>query len=110
MNLADFEKHSQKLIEHCWNTLFSKRQEYANDQDVLANLKQPTTMMNTNQAQVALWYDMKHIASISKIAKDIDAGKLPTKELLDEKIGDYINYGLLFYSACLELMDQPTKK
>ncbi len=110
MNSVDFEKHSQKLIDHCWNTLFKKSAEYASDTDRLANFKQPCSMMGANPAQVALWYDMKHIGSMAKIAKDINDGKLPTKELLDEKVGDYINYGLLFYASCLELISNPHKK
>lgn len=106
MNAKTFEKNSKEVLNHCWNLMFSKAKEYANDEDRLANFKQPTTMMGTNQAEVCLWYDMKHIASMSKIAKDINKGDLPSKELLLEKVTDYINYGLLFYANVLEILDK----
>lgn len=106
MNAIDFEKNSREIIDRCWNLLFFKSKEYASDEDRLFNFKQPTTMMNTNQAKVCLWYDMKHIASLAKMAEDVDKGIIPTKELLDEKVGDYINYGLLFYSNMLEIIEK----
>lgn len=106
---AEFEQLSKEVIEHCWELLFSKAKEYANDTDRMANFKQPTSMMGTNQANVCLWYDMKHIASIAKIAKDIDKGIYPSDELLLEKVGDYVNYGLLFYANVKEILKNRQK-
>lgn len=104
MNNEEFEKYSKELLEHCWNLMFSKSKEYAVDQDRLFNFKQPTSLFNTNQAKICLLYDSKHIASMVKIADDIDKGILPSKELLMEKVGDYLNYGLLFYANVLEII------
>lgn len=104
MNASEFEKYSEELIKHCWDLLFSKSKEYANDDDRLANFKQPTSLFKTNPAKICLMYDSKHIASMVKMAEDIDKGIYPTHELLKEKVGDYINYGLLFYGNMLELM------
>lgn len=106
MNAQDFQKCSEEVIAHCWDLLFSKSKEYANDIDRLANFKQPTSLLHTNQARVCLFYDSKHIASMAKMAEDADKGIYPTKELLMEKVGDYINYGLLFYANMLELMNK----
>ena len=104
MNAEEFEKESKKVIEHCWNLLFSKSKEYANDEDRLSNFRQPTTLFKTNQAKICLLYDSKHIASMAKMAEDVDKGVYPNKDLLLEKVGDYINYGLLFYANMLDLM------
>ena len=109
MNNEEFEKYSKELLEHCWKLLFSKSKEYATDQDRLFNFKQPTSLFNTNQAKICLLYDSKHIASMVKIADDIDKGILPSRELLMEKVGDYINYGLLFYGNVLEIINKETK-
>lgn len=106
MNAKKFEQTSKDLLKHCWELMFSKSKEYANDNDRLANFKQPTSMMGTNQAEVCAWYDMKHIASMVKIAQDINKGNLPSKELLEEKVTDYLNYGLLFYANVLELLEK----
>lgn len=102
----EFARQYNTVEKHCRDLLLGKAAEYANDSDRLANFKQPTSMMKTNQAKVCLWYAMKHIASIAKIADDIDGGVLPSDELLLEKVGDYINYGHLFYSNVLEIKKQ----
>lgn len=41
-----------------------------------------------------------------KMAEDVDKGIIPSKELLVEKVGDYINYGLLFYANMLEIINE----
>lgn len=106
MNAEEFEKASKEVIDHCWGLLFSKSKEYANDNDRLKNFKMATSLFSTNQAKICLMYDTKHIASMVKIAEDVDKGILPTKELLMEKVGDYINYGLLYYANMLEILNK----
>lgn len=105
MKAPDFENISRELLNHCWDTMFSKSKEYASDEDRLANFKQPTSLLEANPAEVCVYYDMKHIASIVKMAKDANNGNLPTEEMLREKVGDYLNYGLLFYACMIELME-----
>ena len=103
MDSKEFNQMYEYVEKHCRELLLGKAGEYANNQDRLANFKQPTSMMNTNQAKVCLWYAMKHIASIAKIADELDKGIYPSEELLLEKVGDYINYGFLFYANVREL-------
>ena len=110
MNAKTFERNSKDLLDHCMKLMFSKSQEYSNDEDRLANFKQPTTLFNTNQAKICLMYDSKHIASMAKIADEVDKGIFPSKAILTEKVGDYINYGLLFYANMLELIEQQEVK
>lgn len=104
MNAMRFEQLSKELIKHCWDLTFKKGSEYASDEDRLANFRQPTSLLGINPAEVCLNYDMKHIASMVKMAKDANKGQLPTKDFLMEKVGDYINYGLLFYANMMEMM------
>lgn len=106
MNAKIFEKNSKDLLDHCMKLMFSKAQEYSGDEDRLANFKQPTSLFKTNQAKICLMYDSKHIASMAKIADEVDRGIFPSKATLTEKVGDYINYGLLFYCNMLELIEQ----
>ena len=105
MKAQDFEKCSKEIINHCFATLFKKKEEYASDTDRLDNFKQPTSLFRTNPAKICMMYDSKHIASMVKMAEDVDKGILPTREMLEEKVGDYINYGLLFYANMLEIMN-----
>ena len=105
MKRKQFDDCCEELLKHCKELLVAKRGEYSSNEDVLANCKQPTTLFNTNQAKICLMYDSKHIASMVKMAEDVDKGIIPSKELLVEKVGDYINYGLLFYANMLEIID-----
>ena len=110
MTNAEFEKNCKEMWEHCWRTLSKKKGEYASDEDRLFNCKQPTSLFGINPAEVCLYYDSKHIASMVKIAQDANKGQLPSIELLQEKVGDYLNYGLLFYSVMLEMIENENSK
>lgn len=105
MDAKKFEKLCKALLDESQNTLFWKSQEYATDTDRLANFRQPSSMMEASPAEVCLMYQMKHIASIAKIAKESSKGVLPTRELLQEKCKDTINYTLLFYAAMIEMIE-----
>ena len=106
MNADKFEKLCRELLDKAEDTLFRKSKEYATDEDRLANFRQPTSMLGISPAEVCLMYQMKHIASISKIAKETSQGALPTKELLQEKCQDVLNYTLIFYTIVSEMIEK----
>lgn len=106
MNSEKFESLCKELLDKSSNTLFNKAKEYSTNEDRLANFRQPTNMMQMSQAEVCLMYQMKHISSIAKIAKESSAGILPTEELLQEKCQDMLNYTLLFYANMMELIEK----
>ena len=105
MKTANFESLSQEMLQHVTRTLFNKRAEYAGqDEDCLKNFKQPVSLMETNPAEVCMWYDVKHFASMVKIAKEANRGILPDLATLQEKVGDYLSYGLLYYACMVEML------
>lgn len=106
MKAQTFENNANKVIDHCWETMFNKAKEYASDEDRLANFKQPASLLEMNPAEVGICYGMKHMASIVKMAKDLDKGIYPTEEYRLEKIGDMINYLLLIDSAIQEVCEK----
>ena len=106
MNAEKFEKLCRELLDKAEDTLFKKSKEYASDEDRLANFRQPTSMLGISPAEVCLMYQMKHIASISKIAKETSQGVLPTKALLQEKCQDVLNYTLIFYTIVSEMIEE----
>lgn len=106
MNADKFEKLCRELLGKAEGPLFQKSKEYATDEDRLANFRQPTSMLGVSPAEVCLMYQMKHIASISKIAKETSQGVLPTKELLQEKCQDVLNYTLIFYTIVSEMIEE----
>ena len=105
MKADKFEQLCRELLEKSEDTLFRKSKEYASDEDRLANFRQPTSMMGMSTAEVCLMYQMKHIASIAKIAKETSQGVLPSKELLQEKCQDMLNYTLIFYTTVMEMIE-----
>lgn len=109
MNAKHFEELCRELLDKSEETLFRKSKEYASDEDRLANFRQPTAMMKMSTAEVCLMYQMKHISSIAKIAKETSNGILPTKELLQEKCQDMLNYTLIFYTTVCEMLEQEQK-
>lgn len=105
MDAKKFEKICKDLLGEAQNTLFWKSQEYATDTDRLANFRQPSSLLNMSPAEVCFAYQMKHVASLAKIAKGSSNGELPTKEMLMEKCQDNINYTMLFYAAIMEMIE-----
>lgn len=106
MHPDQFEKLCKEILDLSAGTLMRKTKEYATDTDVLANFYQPTSMMGISPAEVCMMYQMKHICSVSKIAKESSSGVLPSKEILQEKCQDMINYTILFYAIMSKLIDE----
>ena len=83
--------------------LIAKRAEYAPDGgDRLHNFHRAaeTLRCTPERALVGMW--MKHVVSILDIIDDIDKGKEPRVELVNEKMGDAINYLILLEAVLKE--------
>ena len=107
MTTDEFANLSQKLTDHVNSLLFSKAKEYATE-DRLFNFRQMTSLFHTNPAQVALFYQSKHYASIAKMVEDIDKGIIPSEELILEKVGDLVAYAYLVFACLMETKDAKT--
>lgn len=110
MDSKTFERLCKELLAKSQDTLLGKSKEYASDVDRLANFRQPTAMMNMSPAEVCLMYQMKHISSVAKIAKETSQGIIPSKELLQEKCQDMLNYTLIFYAIVNEMIESNQEK
>lgn len=113
MNIEKFDKLLEKRIEATKVILASKNKEYASDKDKLHNFKRAGAMENCTpeKALVGMW--AKHIVSLLDIVDKIDAneaeelvkiclGEGLTKGMLEEKIGDAINYLILLEALIKE--------
>ena len=81
MKIKDFNDLLEKRFEKTRETYSKKMNEYATDLDVFQSFREG----------VAWEYACKHFESIKNIISKCP-GQVPTDELLDEKIGDAINY------------------
>jgi hypothetical protein len=98
MTPQNFDKLVERRVELIKSVLKSKAGEYSTLGDRLHNFNRAADMLGTTKekALVGMW--TKHIVSILDI---VDSGATPKKDLIDEKVGDAINY-LILLEACYE--------
>lgn len=83
-------------------TLIEKGKEYRRNNDPLHNFRIAAKVNNTTQEK-ALWgFAVKHYVSFLDILNDIEKGFLPKEKVVDEKIGDLINYLILCEASIKE--------
>ena len=102
MTPEDFNKLLRERVDKIFLTLDSKGVEYATDADRLHNFKVAAQIDGETPAQ-ALWgMFKKHLVSL----KDMKDGVTPlSKELIDEKCGDTVNYVILLEAIFIECLD-----
>lgn len=76
-------------------TLSSKAKEYATDADKLHNFNIGARITGQTREKVLWGFALKHYISFLDILENLDKGQLPSEALVDEKIGDLINYLVL---------------
>jgi len=87
----------QRRVQLIKDVLQSKNEEYAGQDDVFKAFTEslPLSFHDTKQA-VAWEFMVKHLQSIKMIIEArAKTGKIPDEKVLEEKIGDAINYLIL---------------
>ena len=114
MNVEKFNKMLEERIKKTRAVLDSKNKEYASDIDKLHNFKRASAMENCSpeKALIGMW--AKHIISILDIVDKLDKEDAKynghaicqplkvTIPLVEEKIGDAINYLILLEALIKE--------
>lgn len=104
MTAEEFKEIVTKRLECCGEVLTGKGGEYGRDNDRLHNFKR-ASLLDNETPERALWgMWKKHIVSVADMIDDIEHGKLPSQERVDEKLTDMINYTLLLEGLLLERM------
>ena len=111
MNSAKFDKVVEGCIDKIKSVLQKKSQEYSSDDDKLHNFNKAKDLMRCKTKEFALLGMLnKHLVSvIDMIEKHEKTGKLPNSHLLDEKIGDSINYFILLKACFLDDLEKTGK-
>lgn len=113
MNSKDFEIIKDGCIAEINRVLGNKAREYASKQDRLHNFNKAKDLFRCNTREYALLGMLnKHLVSvvdmIEKYEKD---GILPDENIVEEKIGDSINYFILLKACFLEdILNNATEK
>jgi hypothetical protein len=100
----------QRRVQLIKDVLETKNSEYADKDDVFKAFTEslPLSFHDTKQA-VAWEFMVKHLQSIKMIIETKSkTGKIPDEKMLEEKIGDAINYLILIEGMFKEEM-LPTK-
>ena len=98
-NLDQFDKVCNKRLEKIKSVLLAKGKEYAKDGDRYHNFNVAARVLGSSREKALLGMMMKHYVSIIDI---IDNPCAWSDEIIDEKIGDMINYLILLEGMLLE--------
>ena len=97
----------QRRVQLIQNVLQRKNEEYAGKDDVFKAFTEalPLSFHDTKQA-VAWEFMVKHLQSVKMIIEARSkSGKIPDEKVLEEKIGDAINYLILIEGMFKEDME-----
>lgn len=112
MNKLEFDKVVSARLDAIEQTLSNKAKEYSTDTDKLHNFN-VASQMNGESREKALWgMATKHLVSVKDMIDGTEKNRFPSNEMVDEKIGDLINY-LVLLEACFKernvIHAKPTK-
>lgn len=111
MNNEEFDNIVDERTLKIKSVLTSKGSEYGRE-DRLHNFKEAATRNHCTPEKALQGMATKHDISISDMINDIESGQdsYITKEYLDEKVGDAINYLILLEALIIERIGNNTKK
>jgi hypothetical protein len=103
VNAEQFEKILDRRLELTKQVLAKKRKEYAGDDgDRLHNFNRAAAMLGVSREKALLGMWTKHIVSILDIVDGLSPVNVPTMELIEEKVGDAVNYLILLEAMLKE--------
>jgi hypothetical protein len=92
VKINKFKELLEKRFTKTRKVYSKKMNEYANDLDVFLSFKKGVGFSFQNTPEGVAWeYACKHFESIKTIISKLP-DEVPSDELVDEKIGDAINY------------------
>jgi len=107
MNVKDFNEMLEARIKKTREVLAAKNKEYASDVDKLHNFKRAGKMLQIAPEYALVGMMVKHTISILDIVDKINNNKeYPTKEMIEEKVGDNVNYLILLEALIKEHIDE----
>lgn len=110
MNSKDFNELVEARCSKIKATLASKGKEYSTDDDKLHNFNKAGIRSGQSREKALMGMKLKHEISIDDIILNLDKGILPTIEIMDEKIGDIINYFVLLEACLLDRIRKNERK
>ena len=112
MNKNTFERFVEDTLDICKAVLTRKSGEYSSSEDKLHNFDKAKELMRCNTKEFALWgMFAKHLVSVTDMVERFEkTGEIPTSNMIDEKIGDSINYFILLKACFYDDMIKEERK
>ena len=108
MTEFEFDELVDRRTSKIKASLIIKGKEYTRNNDPLHNFNMAAQVNNTTREK-ALWgFAVKHYVSFLDILNDIEKGILPKDDVIDEKIGDLINYLILAEASIKDKINNQT--
>ena len=103
MNALKFERLVISRLDSCRCVLLKKNEEYASETDRLHNFKVAGRARGVADTTALDGMLMKHLVSVWDAIDKMEEDRewVPTEAWIEEKVGDVINYMLLF-EGCIE--------
>jgi len=102
MKHEDFSILLDERLEKTRDTMGTKGDGYRSEDDQFHNFKAAGRKRNITPEDALMGMKVKHDVSVDDIVKNLDKGILPTRKLIDEKIGDEIVYLTLLEGLLVE--------
>ena len=97
MDPLQFEVLAERRFKLCRETLLEeKRLEYCRDNDRQHNFKAAAILQDIPVEYAWRGMFAKHLVSLFDMINDLGDDIIPSQDLIDAKIGDLINYLILF--------------
>ncbi len=101
-----FKDVLDQTIESIKQTLGVKAMEYVRNDNAMHNFDVGARITGQTREKVLYGFALKHHISIDDIRNDLENGKLPTIDMVNEKFGDAINYLILEKASILHKINQ----
>lgn len=104
MTVEKFDEEVDKVCTSIKDVLSIKAKEYRRNNNPLHNFDVGTQQSTSGETREEVIWGMarKHFISVQDIKNDVKLGKIPNREVLDEKYGDLINYLILEKTSILD--------
>ncbi len=102
MKSSDFYALVDRRCELTRNILIEKGKEYSTDADKLHNFKQAASIEGCSVGNALRGMLLKHWTSVKDMVEAMDKGAKYPESVIDEKIGDSVNYLILLEAVLKE--------
>ena len=99
MTETEFDTVVSERLEKTRLILVEKGKQYRRNQNPIHNFEIGANITGQSREKVLYGFMLKHLISFQDMINDIEQNTLPTVEHLEEKVGDIVNYMILFEAS-----------